>query len=1039
VSINTELYQALRYRSIGPTRGGRAIAVAGDPSDKRVFYFGSGGGGVWKTADGGGIWENVSDGFFKTASVGALAVSLSDPNVVYAGMGETAIRGNVSRGDGVYRSTDAGRTWEHLGLENTQNIGQVLVHPENPEVVYVAAFGHVWGPNPERGLYRSKDGGLSWERLLYRDERTGAVDLAMDPANPRILYATLWQAQRMPYGLSSGGPGCGLFRSFDGGDSWEEITGKPGLPSGLWGKSGVAVASKKPGRVWAIVEAENDQTGLYRSEDYGDNWKFLTSDANLIGRPWYYTRLFADPRDPDTLWLPNFELWKSVDGGATFRKYPIPHVDVHRLWIDPADPDRLIAGHDGGATVSFNGGLTWSSLLNQPTGEFYHVTVDNRFPYRVYGAQQDNSTLSIPSRSSGGAINLSEWREVGGGESGYIAVHPEDPNIVFAGQQQGYLSRYDDRTRLETVIAVWPEDASGWAGRELKYRFNWTSPIVIDPHDPSVLYNAGNRVFRSTDQGMSWEAASDDLTRADPETLGPSGGPITKDMAGTDVYATIFALAVSPVEPGVLWAGSDDGLIQLSRDNGQTWKNVNPPELPDWALVSIIEPSPHDGGTVWVAATCYKLHDDRPYLFKTTDYGVTWHTITNGIPEHEFTRVIREDPVQPGLLYAGTERGLYVSFNAGADWLPLQLNLPAVPVHDLVVHADDLVVATHGRSFWVLDDLTPLRELAQGIEAGRPHLFRPRDTIRFVGGRTGGGDVAGGIDLVHPHALLASVRRKTLPNGETEDVLLDAGNNPPDGVLIRYWLPEVPEEPIRLRLLDQQGNEVRAFDSAREEGTSGPVLPAGQGANQFVWNFRYPDAPRIDDDPIGKNFVGGPKVPPGVYQAELTVSDRVLSQTFQVLADPRTGASQEGLEAQFQLQRRIQAKIGEIHQAVNRIRSARTQIEVWRQRLDREEVSQAADRLKEQLLEIESNLIQVKAKGPKDRLKFPVMENQRLHGLVGAVASAEGRPPRQCYDLFAEISGRVDRQLARLEELMDTELVGFNNLVRESAADPIQV
>src|SRR3989440_3548451 len=692
--IDPALLKSLEWRSIGPFRGGRVVAVAGDPSDAQVFYFGSTGGGVWKTNDGGLHWENISDGFFKRASVGSIAVSASDPNALYAGMGESTIRGNVSHGDGVYRSTDGGKSWQHLGLAETRNIAKVWVHPANPDLVYVAALGHAHGPNPERGVYRSHDGGKTWDQVLFRGEKAGAIDLAMDPNNPRVLYACFWQALRLPHTLISGGEGSGIFKSTDGGDTWSEITRKQGLPKGLLGKIGIAVSPAKEGRVWAIVEAEDG--AVFRSDDGGETWQRLSEERGLRQRAWYYQHIYADPQDAETLWVLNVQAWKSVDGGRTFFDVAFPHGDHHDLWIDPANPRRMIEGNDGGACITLNGGESWSNIFNQPTAEFYHVTTDSQVPYRVYGAQQDNTTISVPSRSPRAAITQSDLYEVGGGESGYVAVRPDDANIVYAGDYQGYITRYDHRSGQLQNIAAWPEMASGEGAKDQKYRFQWTFPIVLSPHDPNILYITGNHVVRSTDEGSSWEVISPDLTRNDVSKMEPSGGPITGDNTGAEYYCTIFAFAESPLQRGLFWAGSDDGLMHISRDNGRTWEDVTPKDLPEWALITIIEPSPHDQATAYLAATCYKLDDYRPYLFKTHDYGKTWTQITTGIPENIFTRAVREDPERRGLLYAGTETGPYVSFDDGEHWLSLRLNLPVMPVHDLVGKDDAPVAATHG-------------------------------------------------------------------------------------------------------------------------------------------------------------------------------------------------------------------------------------------------------------------------------------------------------------------------------------------------------
>jgi photosystem II stability/assembly factor-like uncharacterized protein len=1036
LTVNADLLKSMKYRNIGPTRGGRVVAVAGDPSDKRVFYFGSTGGGVWKTSDGGVTWENVSDGYFKRASVGALQVSKSDPNVIYAGMGETTIRGNVSRGDGVYKSTDAGKSWVHCGLEDTQNISEIEVHPTNPDIVYVGGFGHVWGKNEERGVYRSKDGGKSWKKVLYRSDKAGVCDITMDPTNPRILYVAFWEAHRTPYSLESGGPDSSIYKTEDGGDTWIEVTRNTGLPQeGLLGKIGLA-AAPKGGRVWAIID-HVEEPGVYRSDDYGETWKKLTGDANLIQRPWYWMHIEADPQDPDTLWCPNFELWRSVDGGTTWQAYSTPHVDNHDLWFDPSDPDRMIMGNDGGSCVSYNGGLTWSTQYNQPTAEMYHVITDNRQPYQVYGAQQDNTTIRIPSRSNSAAINFTEWEEVGGGESGYIAIRPDDPNIVFAGSYQGLLTRYDQGTGLQRNITVWSENASGHAASEMKYRFQWTSPTLLSPHSPNTLYTAGNILFRSSDDGHSWDAISPDLTRADPETMGPSGGPVTKDMTGAEFYGTIFAVAESPVEPGVIWAGSDDGLLHVTRDGGQSWENVNPPELPDWSLISIIEASSHDGGTAYVAATRYKSHDDRPYLFKTSDYGKTWTKIVNGIPDWDFTRVIREDPERNGLLFAGTETGMYVSLDDGENWQLLKLNLPLVPIHDFVIHEGDLVVATHGRGFWILDDITPLRQMADDVASKAMHLFKPRDTIRYAGKEGFGHAPVEGKNLRFAGGLIVTFKRETKPDGEVEITYLDAGHNPPDGVVVHYSFKENPEDEVTLTFTDGDGNTVRSFSSKKDEKKKEQTVRAEAGANRFTWNMRLPDATLIEGDEVSKTFVTGPRVVPGSYHVQLKVGDGTLTESFEIIGDPRVGSTQEDFDAQFALQKQIHEKISAAHEGVGKIRAITKQIEAWEERLDDEGFKSAAKDFKEKLKAVEGEIVQTKAKGPKDRLKYPVMLNSKLASLQGVVASAEGRPTRQSYELYDDLAGRVDAALGRLDALLESDLAALNQKISAARVTPV--
>ncbi|HYN84605.1 MAG TPA: hypothetical protein VER32_05085, partial [Pyrinomonadaceae bacterium] len=736
--------RTLAYRQIGPFRGGRVTAVAGVPAQPFVYYFGATGGGVWKTTDGGVNWEPVSDAFFKTGSVGGMAVSESDPNVVYVGMGESPIRGNVSHGDGMYKSTDAGKTWKKIGLEDTRHIARVRVHPRNPDLVYVAALGHIFGPNEQRGVFRSKDGGKSWERVLYRGPKAGAIDLTFDPSNANVLYAGFWEVHRKPWTLESGGPGGGLFKSTDGGDTWTELTRAPGMPRGLVGKIGVTVSPANPERVWAIVEAEDG--GIFRSDNGGRTWTRTNEQRNLRQRAWYYTRIYADTQNAESVYVLNVGFYKSSDGGRTFNQIPVPHSDNHDLWIAPNDANRMINANDGGANVSMNGGRTWTEQ-DQATAQFYRVTVDNDFPYHVYGAQQDNSTVKIASRSADFTINESEWHDVGGGESGWIAPHPQDSNVVFAGSYGGYLTRYDHRTKQLRTVNVWPDNPMGAGAEAMKYRFQWNYPIFFSPHETNTLYVAGDRLFRSTNEGHSWETISPDLTRNDKSKQGSSGGPITKDNTSVEYYNTVFTAMESPVQRGVIWAGSDDGLVHVTRDGGRRWENVTPQGMPEWIQINSLDASPHDAATAYVAATMYKWDDFRPYLYKTSDYGKTWRRINSGIPDGAFTRVIREDPHRRGLLYAGTETGMYVSFDDGESWRPLQLNLPIVPITDLAVHKRDrdLVVATQGRSFWILDDLGVLEQMtAETLAASTSpggaaatRLLKPEDAYRTEGG--GGG------------------------------------------------------------------------------------------------------------------------------------------------------------------------------------------------------------------------------------------------------------------------------------------------------------
>jgi photosystem II stability/assembly factor-like uncharacterized protein len=1074
MTVSPTLLKTLEWRCIGPHRGGRVVAVAGDPSETQTFYFGACAGGVWKTTDGGTYWENISDGFFRTASVGAIAVSESDPNVIYAGMGEACIRLDVSHGDGVYKSTDGGKTWRQVGLEDTRHIGRVRIHPRDPDLVYVAALGHAFGPNQERGVFRSKNGGKSWERILFRSENSGAIDLSLDPNNPRILYAAIWQVRRYPWSLESGGPESGLFKSTDGGDTWTELTSNPGMPTGIKGRIGVALSPARPGRVWATVEAEGG--ALLRSDDGGATWERTSENRDLRQRPWYYQHIFADPQDAETVWVLNLKAWKSVDGGRNFAEVTTPHGDNHDLWIDPHNPRRMIEGNDGGACVSFNGGESWSSIYNQPTAQFYHVTADTQYPYRVYGTQQDNTAISVPSRSYKGAILWTDCYPVGSSESGHIAVRPDNPNIVYSGAigsapgGGGILLRYDHVTGQVRIITVWPELFGGWGAKDTKYRFQWTYPIVISPHDPNALYVAGNRVFRSTDEGTSWEILSPDLTRADVSKLGPSGGPITKDTTGAEFYCTIFAFVESPHQQGLFWAGSDDGLIHVSHDGGRSWENVTPPDLPEWATVATIEVSPHDPATAYVAAFRYKLDDYQPYLYKTNDYGKSWQKITNGIPENEFTRVIRQDPSRRGLLYAGTETCVYVSFDDGESWQPLQLNLPVAPIHDLIIKEDDLVAATHGRSFWILDDLTPLRQLADGIpdspfdklKGDSAHLFAPRAAYRTPAPIGSSRQSGPGKNYNVASGAPATFREIKKPSGEVTRAFLDAGQNPPDGVVVTYHLKEKPRGEVTLTFLDAKGQEVKRFSSrqapspdpsgvgqsateevspVQKDGAQEPTVSAEAGMNRFVWNLRYADARAVPGDKTTERSLAGPLAAPGTYQVQLAIGDETYTQSFEIRKDPRVAATQDDLDAQLALLLRIRDKLSETHDAINQVRNVRQQVGEWAARTRghtaEKVVADAARGLREKLTAIEEELIQPRATGALDTINFPTRLNAKLAGLTSVVASADAAPTKQSYQVLDTLSGRIDRELGRLRDVLDKDLGEFINLIHELDIPPI--
>jgi photosystem II stability/assembly factor-like uncharacterized protein len=1033
-----DLLKALQYRSIGPYRGGRSAAVAGVPSQPFVYYYGATGGGVWKTTDGGINWESVSDGsVFGTGSVGAIGVSDSDPNVVYVGMGESPIRGNVSHGDGVYKSTDAGKTWKRIGLEDTRQIPRIRVHPKNSDLVYVAALGHVWGPNEQRGVFRSKDGGKTWEKVLSRGNKAGAIDLILDPGNPNTIYAGFWEVYRKPWTLESGGPGGGIFKSTDGGDTWTELTRNTGLPRGMIGKVGITVSPANPERVWAIVEAEDG--GVFRSDNGGQTWTKVNEERRLRQRAWYYTRIYADPKNVDSVYVLNVGFFRSNDGGRTYNTISVPHGDNHDLWIAPDDPNRMIQSNDGGANVSFNGGRSWTEQ-DQPTAQFYRVALDNDFPYNVYGAQQDNSTIRIASRTTGNSIGTSHWHDVGGGESGWIAPSPKDSNIVYAGSYGGLTTQYDHRTGQERNISPYPNNPMGAGADVLKYRFQWNFPIVFSAHDPNTLYAAANVLFKSTDEGNSWQVISPDLTRNDKTKQGASGGPITKDNTSVEYYATIFAAMESPVQAGTIWTGSDDGLIHISRDGGKNWSNVTPPSsiMPDWIQINSIDASPHDAGTLYVAGTMYKWDDNKPYLYKTSDYGKTWKKITNGIPDTAFTRVIREDPNKRGLLYAGTETGMYVSFDNGERWQSLQLNLPVVPITDLAIQKreKELVVATQGRSFWILDDLPVLHELMDdgGLNAvAETRLFKPKENYRMPGG--------GGAPL---------------PSTAT------VGRNPANGVVVYYSLKSKPTNALELEFLDPAGKSIRKFTARVRKpgetetptptpvpegggfgGGAAPPVPMEVGLNRFVWDTRYPDAVRFPGMILWAGETRGPKMSPGTYQVKLTVDGKALTQNFEIKPDARLTTTPADFAKQLELGLKIRDKLSETHNAIIQIRDVRKQVEDLLKRVAGQPnfkvVNDAGTALNKNLTAVEETLYQTKNQSNQDPLNYPIRLNNKLAALGGVVASAEAAPTAQSYAVYDELVTQIDAQLQRLAQILRTDVPAFNQLVRDQSIPAVVI
>jgi photosystem II stability/assembly factor-like uncharacterized protein len=1038
--VDPQLLSKVRYRNIGPTRGGRVVAVAADPVKQNVFYFGACAGGVWKSDDAGQYWENVSDGFFTSGSIGALAVAPSDGNVIYAGTGESTIRIDVTHGDGVYKSTDAGVTWRHMGLTESRHIGEIRVHPTNPDVVYVAALGHMSKDNPERGLYRSTDGGETWELVLHVSDGAGAVDVSLDPNNPRIIFATIWQARRNFWSINSGGPDCGLWRSLDGGTTWENISTAPGMPEGLLGKIGVSASHAQPGRVFAMIEAEGRKRGLYRSDDHGRNWEKVSSDPNLGWRPWYYEHVIAHPTDPDTVYVMNTSAWKSIDGGKTFTEFGTPHGDNHALWIDPKNPDRMIGCDDGGAWVSLNAGKSWSTIYNQMTAQFYHVATDNQYPYMVYGSQQDNSSIAVPSRTGIGAISWSHCYAPGTAESGYVAPKPDDHNIVYVGAigsspgAGDALQRYDHQTKQNQLVSVWPEAYHD--GNTAEVRFQWTYPIVFSPQDSNVLYAAGNKVFKTTNEGHSWDAISGDLTYADPDTMGVSG-PLTMDTAGAEMYATVFSLMVSAHQQGVLMAGSDDGLVHVTMNDGGDWTNVTPPGLPKFSQVTMIAESPHTPGTAYMTVARHKEGDYAPYVYKTTDLGGSWTLITNGLPEADFCRVIREDPNRKGLLYVGTELGLFVSFDDGANWQSLQQNLPVTPVYDMVIKDTDLVVATHGRSFWILDDLTQLHQIHDELASGpKNHLLKPRDTVRtppHLFGAFEGSAPGKNYNVTIGEGGTYFVDEAD--TGHKTKRFLDAGEDYERGVRISYYLTDDAVGDATLSILDADGNEIGRFGStipADKKDRSGLYITAAAGMNTFQWPMTYPDGVKMVDT----EFHGRPKGPlakPGTYQAKLTVGDWSMTQSFDLLADPRVSTPADAFAEQFDLLIRIQSKLSEIATGVNTIRSLTKQIDSLNGRLadvdGGADIIVTATALADKMRRIEDELVQREFTAPGDSLNYREMLFEKLGGLPPIVSSADARPTVQSYAVFDKLAGQADVQLAALQGLVEDELNELNSAV----------
>lgn len=1004
--FNKELYSALEWRNIGPFRGGRSAAVTGVPNKPNLFYFGATGGGVWRTTDAGNTWENISDGYFG-GSIGAVAVSEWDNNVIYVGGGEKTVRGNVSYGYGMFKSVDAGKTWENIGLKESRHISRVRIHPKNPELVYAAVMGDLYKSTNERGVYRSKDGGKNWEKVLFANADAGAVDLVMDPNNPRILYASTWRIRRTPYSLESGGEGSAIWKSTDGGDTWKNISENKGLPSGVWGISGVAVSPLNSNRVWAIIE--NNNGGVFRSDDGGDTWKKLNDDRSLRQRAWYYTRIYADTQDEDIVYVLNVRYHKSKDGGKTFEPYVAPHGDHHDLWIDPNDNQRMIIGDDGGAQVSFDGGENWTTYHNQPTAQFYRVTTDDHFPYRIYGAQQDNSTVRIAHRTSGGSIGERDWESTAGGESAHIAVDPENNEIVYGGSYGGFLTRVNHETEEVRAINVWPDNPMGHGAENMKYRFQWNFPIFFSPHNPDKLYTASNHLHVSTDEGQSWKVISPDLTTNDPAKLGPSGGPITKDNTGVEYYSTIFAATESPYEEGLLWTGSDDGLIHVSRDGGGNWENVTPSDMPKFTMINSVEPDPFVKGGLYVAGTRYKLGDYQPYLYKTKDYGKTWTKITGGIDNSHFTRVVRADPKRKGLLYAGTESGMYVSFDDGANWKSFQLNLPIVPITDLAIKDDNLIAATQGRSFWLIDDLTPLHQLNNEIAGSSYHIYQPKDAYRMDGRSWGSSKTS--------------------------------GTNHPGGAMIHFYLKDTATvDTVSLEIMENNGDLIRKFSTAPDKKAKDGELKIKSGMNRFIWDMEYLGASGFEGMILWWASLDGPTALPGTYKARLTVNGNSKETTFNILKDPRSTSSSEQLKEQFDFLISVRDKLTETNKAIENVREARAQINTVLSKMEGDEYEDVKDKAKdilEKMKTVEETLYQTKNRSGQDPLNFPIRLNNKLGHLNSLMAVGDFEPTDQAIAFKEEITEEIDSYLKQLDDIFNNDIPEFNKMVKEKEVDAV--
>ncbi|MFT6940013.1 MAG: photosystem II stability/assembly factor-like uncharacterized protein [Cyclobacteriaceae bacterium] len=1008
ISFDESLYNGMEWRQIGPFRGGRAGTVTGVPGNDNLYYMGTAGGGVWRTQDAGNTWECISDGYFG-GSIGAVAVSESDPNVIYVGEGEQTLRGNVSSGWGVWKSTDAGSTWKFIGLKGTEHISRIRIHPTNPEIVYVAAIGNLWKSNQERGVFKSINGGESWEKILYVSDKAGAGDLILDPNNPRIIYASSWQMKRNGFRMDSGGPDSKIFKSTDSGKTWQELSTNEGLPAGPWGIVGLAVSPVNSQRIWAIIEAEDG--GVFRSDNGGKTWKLTSANRALRSRAWYYSRMTADSQNEDMLYVMNVRYGVSKDGGKTFDLKNAPHGDHHDLWIDPNNNQRMIIADDGGAQVSNDGGENWTTYHNQPTSQFYRVTTDNSFPYRIYGAQQDNSAIRIANRTSGNAITERDWESTTGGESAHLAPDPDNNDIVYGGTYKGYMMRLDHETGQTRSTNVWPDNPAGSGVEVMKYRFNWNYPVFFSPHDGNKLYAGSNYLHVTTNEGQSWEVISPDLTRGEAETLKSSGGPVTQDNTGVEFYGTIFAAVESEQEPGVLWVGSDDGLVHITKDGGTTWTNVTPPGSPKLNMMNCIDVNPHVKGGAYLAATSYKFGDYAPYLYKTTDYGQTWTKITDGIDTNHYTRAIRSDKSRKGLLYAGTEWGMYVSFDDGSSWKPFQLNLPIVAIRDLHVRDNDLIAATHGRSFWMIDDLTPLHQLSDEVANKDFYLFKPDQSYRM--NQDGWGS----------------------SNSKLE------GTNHPNGVMLHYFIKKAAkDDEVSLSITEMDGSLIKTFSNKAKKKSD--QLPAKTGGNRLVWDLRYPGFTEFPGMILYSSPNRGPKAVPGMYRAQLTINGKSTEQTFEIVKDPRLPNTAEDYQKQFDFLITVRDKVSEAHDAIIDIRETKGDIDYFKKKTADEEgfdeIRKMAEDLKMQLDEIENNMHMTKNQAYQDPLNFGIRINNRLAFLMADQQRGDFPPTDQAESFRAEVTKEIDKELSDLNTLYEEQLNQLNRMIEEKGLKMIK-